>query len=422
MRAHGRARLERIVGSWLLAGSLVAAAACASAPSPPTAPTTGSPAPSAATAGAPSGAGAAANPEDATGTQQTSTTPPFTQSEVATFDEPWAMAVLGDTGALAVTQRGGTLLVRSADGAQTVEVTGTPQVAYGGQGGLGDVVAAHGYDGATNRRIYLSWAEAGEGGTGGVVGMADLVLDGGSARLEGLRVIWRQEPKASGEGHYSHRIAPSPDGRFLFVSSGDRQKMDPAQDLGNTLGTIVRLTPDGAAAPGNPFADQAGPGGVTAQIWSYGHRNVLGLAFDGGGRLWASEMGPKGGDELNLVTAGGNYGWPRASNGSHYSGADIPDHRAGDGFVAPKLWWNPSISPGGLMIYSGTLFPWTGDAFVPALSGTGLIRVALDGERASKADYWDLGFRVREVEQGPDGSIYLLQDGSRGRLLRLTPR
>ncbi|MDO5710975.1 MAG: PQQ-dependent sugar dehydrogenase [Micrococcales bacterium] len=347
-------------------------------------------------------------------------------SEIATYDEPWAADFLGDTGVLAVTERRGRLLLRSRGGERTIEVSDLPEVAYGGQGGLGDVVAGHGYDGVTNRRIYLSWAEAGPSGTGGatsggVVGSADLLVaaDGASARLDGLRVIWRQEPKVTGQGHYSHRIAVSPDGRYLFVSSGERQKMEPAQDLDNTLGTIVRLTPDGAPAPGNPFASR---GGASAQIWSYGHRNVLGLAFDADGRLWATEMGPRGGDELNLIEKGANYGWPTASNGSHYDGRDIPDHRAGDGFAAPKLWWNPSISPGGLMIYSGSLFTWTGDALVPALSGSGLLRLPLAGTRAEKADYWDLGFRVREVEQGPDGSIYLLQDGPDGRLLRLTPR
>ena len=211
----------------------------------------------------------------------------------------------------------------------------------------------------------------------------------------------------------------SPDGQHLFVSSGERQKFDPAQDLGGNLGKIVRLQLDGSAAQGNPFADR---GGVTAQVWSLGHRNPLGIAFDEAGNLWSSEMGPQGGDEVNLVQAGGNYGWPQASNGSHYGGADIPDHRSGDGFMAPAVWWNPSISPGSLMIYRGNAFPaWRGDAFVGALSGQALIRIDLDGTSASKGDQWPMGARIREVEQGPDGSIWLLEDGPGGRLLQLTP-
>ena len=326
------------------------------------------------------------------------------------------MTFLPDGGQL-ITQRGGTLLLRSATGGIT-KVAGTPEVQHAGQGGLGDVVLSPRF--ATDRTVYLSWAEAGDGNTSGAaVGRARLVTEGTSARLDGLIVIWRQEPKVPGEGHYGHRLAFSPDGKYLFVSSGERQKFDPAQDLGVNLGKILRLNPDGTAAAGNPFADR---GGVSAQLWSYGHRNPLGIAFDTAGNLWESEMGPKGGDEVNLIQPGKNYGWPKASNGSHYSGEDIPDHRAGDGFEAPKVWWHPSISPGSLMIYSGALFaPWRGDAFVGALSGEALIRVDLDGTSARKGDQWDMGARIREVEQGPDGAIYLLEDGNRGRLLRLVP-
>ena len=163
------------------------------------------------------------------------------------------------------------------------------------------------------------------------------------------------------------------------MTSGDRQKLDPAQDLTNTLGTIVRLTPDGRPAPGNPFADRGSP---TDEIWSYGHRNPLGLAFDAAGTLWSSEMGPQGGDEVNVILPGRNYGWPRASNGSHYGGGAIPDHTPGDGFEAPRVSWTPSVSPGSLMIYHGDLFPaWTRDAFLGALSGEALIRVDLAGDR-----------------------------------------
>ena len=342
---------------------------------------------------------------------------PFAVEALGTFDEPWAMTFLPDGNQL-ITQRGGTLLLRDAASGRTTTVTGTPDVLHAGQGGLGDVVLSPTFE--TDRMVYLSWAERGDGDTSGAaVGRATLVTDGSQARLDGLAVIWRQTPKVSGTGHYGHRLAFSPDGAYLFVTSGERQKFDPAQDLGVNLGKILRLTRDGKPAPGNPFADR---GGVGAQIWSYGHRNPLGIAFDASGNLWESEMGPKGGDEVNLILPGANYGWPKASNGSHYSGEDIPDHKAGDGFEAPKVWWNPSISPGSLMIYSGTLFaPWQGDAFVGALSGQALIRVDLDSTSGRKADQWDLGARIREVEQGPDGAIYLLEDGPRGRLLRLTP-
>ncbi|WP_313022321.1 PQQ-dependent sugar dehydrogenase [Mobilicoccus sp.] len=347
---------------------------------------------------------------------QTAATPPFAVEEVTTFDEPWAMTFLPSGEAL-VTERGGALTLVEVTSGEKRRVEGTPTVLHEGQGGLGDIVLGPTY--TTDGTVYLSWVEAaGEGRAGALVGRARLRTEG-TPRLEDLRPIWRQEP-TTGRGHYSHRLAVSPDDDYLFVSSGDRQKMDPAQDTANDLGSILRLDLDGSPADGNPFGDR---GGQAAEIWSYGHRNVLGLAFDADGRLWASEMGPKGGDELNLVERGGNYGWPRASNGSHYDGKDIPDHTAGDSFVAPKVWWTPSVSPGSLLLYTGTAFPeWTGDAFLGALSGQALIRVDLDGTSAAKADQWDMGERIREVEQGLDGTLWLLTDGPRGRLLHLTPR
>ncbi|WP_344063117.1 PQQ-dependent sugar dehydrogenase [Nostocoides vanveenii] len=358
-----------------------------------------------------------ASPTVASSSMASSSTLPFRVTEIATYDEPWAMTFLPDSSRLLVTERDGALSIRNLDSGKRIEVSGTPKVVAEGQGGLGDVLV--GPDFAKTQRVYLSWAEAGDGGTGAAVGRARLVLDGDRARLEGLTVIWRQQPKTSGSGHFGHRLAISPDKRFLFVTSGERQKFDPAQDLGTTLGKTVRLTLDGAPAPGNPFVDKGSP---ADEIYSYGHRNPLGIAFDAAGNLWESEMGPMGGDEINLIRAGANYGWPAASNGSHYSGQDIPDHRAGDGFEAPKVWWNPSISPGSLMIYSGPLFPqWRGDAFVGALSGQALIRVDLDETTATKGDQWPMNARIREVEQGPDGAIYLLQDGQGAHLLRVTP-
>ncbi|GAA1450829.1 PQQ-dependent sugar dehydrogenase [Mycobacterium cookii] len=340
---------------------------------------------------------------------------PFAVEEVDRFDEPWAMAFLPD-GDLLLTERAGTLHLRDAATGERVEVVGTPEVVDAGQGGLGDVLPGPTY--AEDGLVYLSWAEAGDGGVGAAVGRARLET-GSEPALSDLRVIWRQTPKTDGEGHFSHRLAFSPDGEHLYVSSGDRQLKDPAQDTTNTLGSIVRLTLDGEPAPGNPMADA---GGATAEIWSWGHRNPLGLEFAPDGTLWSSEMGPEGGDELNLVEAGANYGWPEASDGSDYGGGEIPDHAEGDGYAAPVRSWTPSISPGSLLIYSGEMFPdWEGDAFLGALSGEALVRVDLEEQRAADTEVYDLGERVRAVEQGPDGAIWLLEDEGAGRLLRLTP-
>ena len=223
-------------------------------------------------------------------------------------------------------------------------------------------------------------AEAGTGDTrGAVMGRAKLVR-GGAPRLEGLEVIWRQAPKVTGRGHYSHRLTFSPDGKYLFVASGERQKMTPAQEMDTNLGKVLRLLPDGKPAPGNPFADK---GGVNAEIWSLGHRNIQGAALHPGtGELWTNEHGPKGGDEVNLVAAKANYGYPIVSNGDHYDGKDIPDHPTRPEFAAPKLWWNPSVSPAGLVWYDGDLYPgWKNSLLMGALSGKGLIRMGIDGDR-----------------------------------------
>ncbi len=349
---------------------------------------------------------------------------PFTVSVEARFDEPWAMTFLPGSGtamtnAALISEKKGRLLLWNSSTRKAVIVSGVPKPAYGGQGGFGDVVAHP--DFAGNRLVYFSWVEKGKGGLrGAVVGRAKLDLDTPAApALTNLEIIWRQSPKVSGGGHFGHRIAFGHD-KMLYISSGERQKFDPAQDKSNNLGKILRLTPEGKSPSDNPFA---GGGDTSGQIWSLGHRNPLGLAFDGIGQLWEIEMGPMGGDELNLIQRGANYGWPRVSNGTHYDGRDIPDHSEGDGFGAPKAWWNPSVSPGSLLIYSGALFPkWQGDAFVGALGGQALIRLELSGDRARKADQWDMENRIREVEQGPDGAIWLLEDGGTGRLLKLTPK
>lgn len=342
---------------------------------------------------------------------------PFTVTPLASFGTPWAMAFLPGTPYAAITEKAGTLTLLDPEAPDDrIEVQGVPEVVVDDQGGMADVMPAPTF--AEDQMLYLSWVEAGPGGTGGVVGRARLVIDGDQARLDGLERIWEQQPKVAGGKQFALRMAFSPDGKYLFVTSGERFLNTPAQDLSNTLGTIVRLTPDGDPAPGNPFADQGSP---TDEIWSYGHRNPLGIAFAPDGTLWSTEMGPKGGDELNVITPGANYGWPEASNGSNYDGTDIPDHRPGDGFAPPKVFWNPSISPGNLMIYrDGAPFaPWQGDALIGGLSGQTLIHVDLDGDTARIADQWDMGQRIREVEEGPDGEIYLLED--KARLLRLDP-
>ncbi|HNW18201.1 MAG TPA: PQQ-dependent sugar dehydrogenase [Sphingorhabdus lacus] len=346
---------------------------------------------------------------------------PFETTVVADFDEPWAMTFIPGTRYALVTEKKGKLKLWENEGA-VVDVEGVPTVAYGGQGGLGDVILHP--DFANNGYVYLSYAEAGEGGFGAAVARGKLDLKAAKPALTDVQVIWRQEPKVSGQGHYGHRMAFGPDG-MLYISSGERQKFQPAQDLNQNLGKIVRLTDGGMVPSDNPFYDQ---GRIKSQIWSYGHRNPLGIAFDAQGRLWNQEMGPEGGDELNLVKKAANYGYPKVSNGRNYGAAtdDLPDHAPGDGFEAPKVFWNPAISPGGLMIYSGDLFKdWKGSAFIGGLGAKALVRVKLDGESATKADQWDMGARIREVEQGPDGAIWVLEDqraGSEGRLLKLTPK
>lgn len=341
---------------------------------------------------------------------------PFVVQPVAEFDQPWAMAFLPD-GRLLVTEKPGRLFLVDADGSK-VEVSGVPDIDYGGQGGLGDVALHPDFE--QNGLLYLSFVEPGDDRTRGAA-VAFAKFDASSARpaLGEPRVIWRQVPKLKGKGHYGHRLLFSADG-YLFISSGERQEFDPAQDMQSNLGKIVRLNDDGSVPGDNPFANQ---GGVTAQIWTLGHRNPLGIAFDLDGRLWNTEMGPRGGDELNLVIKGENYGYPEVSNGRHYSFLPIPDHDTRPEFEAPKAWWTPVISPSGLMIYSGDLFAvWRGDAFIPGLSAQALVRVEINGDEAREAERFEMGKRIRAVQQGPEGAIWLLEDGPGGRLLKLTPR
>lgn len=354
---------------------------------------------------------------------------PFQVSEAGQFKEPWAMTFLPDgrllvsekKGALKLVALGATPADNKTGGIGIGSISGIPKVDYGGQGGFGDVVLHPRF--ADNGWIYLSYAEAGADDTrGGAVARAKLLLDDkGGGALSGLQVIWRQVPKVSGRGHYGHRIAFGPDGK-LWITSSERQKFDPAQDMRSNLGKIIRLNDDGSVPADNPFAKE---GGIAAQVWTLGHRNALGLAFDAQGRLWEHEMGPRGGDELNLIERGRNYGYPIVSNGDHYDGRVIPDHATRPEFAAPEVSWNPVISPAGFVIYSGDQFPqWKGNGFIGGLSSKSLVRIEFDGSTAREAARYDMGERIREVEQGPDGSLWLLEDeddGSGGRLLKLSP-
>lgn len=343
----------------------------------------------------------------------------FATTEVTQFSSPWAMTFLPD-GRMLVTEMAGTLHIYDPTSDTRGDISGVPEVRHVSQGGLGDVVLHPDY--ATNSTVYISYAEPGEGGLGGAVARARLALDdNGGGALEDLEVIWRQVPKLSGEGHFGYRIALDRDG-MLWISSSERQEFDPAQDMSTNLGKMVRLNDDGSVPADNPFADQ---GGVAAQVWSLGHRNILGLAFAADGELWAHEMGPQGGDELNLIEKGVNYGYPLVSDGNHYDDTPMPDHSTRPEFRKPVISWTPVISPAGFIIYDGDLFPqWRGSGFIGGLSSQSLVRIEFDGRNAREAERFEMQRRIREVEQGPDGAIWLLEDGNRGGegwLLKLTP-
>ena len=332
------------------------------------------------------------------------------------FNEPWAMTFL-PSGDLLVTEKIGSLMIVHLDDRSKIIVKGLPKVAYGGQGGLGDIILHPQYK--DNHWIYLSYAEQDRSGKkGAVVARARFSPTSTKPKLENLEVIWRQQPKVTGNGHYSHRLAFSPDGHLL-ITSGDRQKQIPAQSWEQNLGKVIRLNADGSVPPDNPFQDK---GELAKTFWSLGHRNLLGIAFDRQGRLWTHEMGPRHGDELNLTIGGDNYGWPIVSWGDQYSGIPIPDHDTRPEFNAPEVYWVPTVAPSGLIIYDDAMFPkWRGNAFIGGLRSKSLIRVRIEGDQAEEVERFDMGKRIREVEQGPSGAIWVLEDKKGGRLLRLTP-
>jgi len=353
---------------------------------------------------------------------------------LATLEFPWGMALLPD-GRLLITEKPGRLRIWQ-NGRLSEPVQGVPSVVSrspGEQGGLLDVEADPNF--ATNRLVYLSYVEADPQGlkvaeTGELrftgIDLTDSIVRGGAVargRLEGnalrdVQVIWRQVPKTAGRGHFGVRIVFGPDGK-LYLTSGERMRFDPAASLKTNLGKVVRINPDGSTPADNPFA---GTDTARADIWSYGHRNILAAAFDPSGRLWALEMGPLGGDELNLIQRGKNYGWPFVSNGDNYAGPSIPDHPTRRDLTSPVRSWTPVIAPSGAMFYSGAMFPaWRGSLVAGGLATRSLIRLQLDGEqRVGVEERVFMGRRIRDVVQAPDGAILVIVDDKNGDLLRLT--
>ncbi|PUR01817.1 glucose dehydrogenase [Acinetobacter schindleri] len=362
------------------------------------------------------------SPEAANSTSETVTTPSSTQvqqaykvNNIAEFNEPWAITPLKD-GRLLVTERKGRLYLFDPETKKKTEIKGTPKVAYGGQGGLGDV-ALH-PDFANNPWIYLSYAEQSQGGYGAVVIRGKLDLKQSAPQLTQIEKIWTQIPKfSSGQGHYGHRIVFGPDGK-LWISSGERQQFDPAQDMKSNAGKIIRLNDDGSIPADNPFMNQ---GKIAQQVWSLGHRNPLGMAFDPKGQLWVIEMGPKGGDELNKIIKAKNYGYPLVSNGDHYNVKPIPDHSTRPEFEAPVLDWTPVISPSDLNFYTGKMFPqWQNKAIATGLSSKAIIIIDTMQQPAKEVQRLDMKARIRGAVQAQDGGIWVIEDGPQARLLKLT--
>jgi glucose/arabinose dehydrogenase len=354
---------------------------------------------------------------------------------LASLEYPWGIAVLPDGRAL-ITEKPGRVRFWE-NGRLSAPIQGVPAVVYrdsSDQGGMLDVAIDPNF--STNRLVYLSYVEADPQGvkiaeTGEMrfatyTDMSDSVVRGGAVargRLDGMtltdvQVIWRQVPKTAGRGHFGHRMAFAPDGK-LFITSGDRMRFDPAANLKSNLGKVVRINADGSIPADNPFA---GRDTALGDIWSYGHRNVLSANVDTEGRLWVIEMGPLGGDELNLIQRGRNYGWPKVSNGDNYDGSHIPDHGMKREYTAPARGWTPVISGSGGVTYTGALFGgWRGNLLLGGLSSMSLIRLQLDGERVGEEERLFMGRRIRDIAQATDGSLLVITDAKQGELLRLSP-
>jgi len=381
------------------------------------------------------------------GAQAPEASAPFVLNKVTTFNQPWRIAFLPD-GRMLITEKPGALWLVTQAGAKT-PVANVPAVLAQGQGGMLGVFLSPHY--ARDHYVYLTYAEPGDGGSSLALARARLSLSEGAASLEGLTVIWRDGERGRG-GQFGAQIAFSPDGKLLYLTVGDRQRMTPAQDPNQPLGKILRLTLDGKPAPGNPMAGQVGaatvpvidppadtekaktqpvvrtytfpgPNLTPSETWTSGHRTPYGLAFAPDGRLWEVEHGPRGGDELNLIEPGKNYGWPLVSYAVNYDGVPIASPATRPDLAEPVLYWTPVIAPGNLTFYKGAMFPqWNGSALVSGLATKSLSRIIIKGATATSAERWAIGFRVRDVEVAPDGALWLLDDANPGGLYRVTPK
>jgi glucose/arabinose dehydrogenase len=382
------------------------------------------------------------------GEQKPESSLPFNVVQVTTLNLPWKIAFLPD-GRMLITEKVGGMELVTQQGAKT-PVTNVPAVLHRGQGGMLGVFLSPHY--AKDHNVYLTYSEPGDGGSSLALARAELKIGPDTASLEGLEVIWRDGERGDG-GQFGAQVAFSPDGKYLFLSSGDRQRMTPAQDPNQPLGKILRLTLDGKPAPHNPMAGKIGaatvpvidppentetaktapvvrtytfpgPNLTPSETWTSGHRTPYGLAFAPDGRLWELEHGPRGGDELNLIEPGKNYGWPLVSYGHNYDGVPVPDPDTRPDLAKPVIYWVPVIAPGNLMFYKGAMFPqWNGSALASGLISKSLNRITFDGKGgATPAERWDMGFRVRDVEVAPDGALWMIEDARPGGLFRVTPK
>jgi glucose/arabinose dehydrogenase len=383
------------------------------------------------------------------GEQKPETELPFTMTTVATFKLPWRLAFLPD-GRMLITEKPGPVYLVTQKG-DKIQVGNTPPVYFQGQNGMLGVFISPHY--AKDHSIYLTYAEPGEYGGGLALARARLRATDTTATLENFKVLWRQMPKGKG-GQEGGQIAFSPDGKYLFLSVGERQRFTPAQDPNQPAGKILRLTLDGKPARGNPNYGKKGAQTITlidppsdteaaknaavvseytfpganltpSETWASGVRTPYGLAFSPTGELWEVEHGSRGGDELNLIEPGKNYGWPLVSYGKNYNGVPIPNPDTRPDLTKPVIYWVPVIAPGNLMFYHGTqTFPqWNGSGFISGMSSKSLNRIIFDGHGGAKpAERWDVGHRIRDVEEGPDGSLWMLEDANPGALIHVTPK